>query len=290
MGGAVPTVRRSLIELNLSLLVLSFSPLFAKWVRLNAVSLIFWRAAFGAAALLLFLRAIRQPLALGSRREYLITAAVGVLMALHFVTYFHAIQVSTVAVAVTAVFSYPAMTVLIEPLLYGERPRWLDLGLALAALLGVALIVPSASLADATVQGVLWGLLSALLFALRNVSYRRWLHHVPGSQVMLYQLLVIAAVLAPFIAPVTEVRPVDWALLAVLGVVCTALGHSLFAGSMRQLKAKTASLIACLQPVYAIVLGIVFLAEQPSARTLLGAAVVLGVALVESRRVPASPR
>jgi drug/metabolite transporter (DMT)-like permease len=279
--------RRSLTELNVSLLILAMVPLFAKTVDLSAFSLIFYRSALGALALGGWLLLRREAMRLNTAWEYGTTFVVCLLMAVHWVTYFHAVQVSTVAVAVTALFTFPALTVLIEPLVYRERPRGADLALALFALCGVALVVPSFDLADASVRGVLWGVFSALLFAVRNVFYRRWLRHVGGGKFMAYQLGIVALVLLPFIEPVSAVAPTDWGYLLLLGVVFTALGHSLFIGSMGQLKAKTASLIACLQPFYSIIAGIIVLGERPSVRTAIGGAMVLSVAVVESLRTPA---
>lgn len=281
-------VHRSLLELNASLVLLALVPLFAKWVALDAASIVFYRCLFGAIALWAFLCWRRTPLRLARRRDYPIVLLVGALLAVHWVTYFHAIQISTVAVAITAIFTYPALTVLLEPLFAGGRPRPLDLLLALVALCGVGLIVPAFTLADQVAAGVFWGVLSALLFALRNVMHRHWLRAYPSSQMMFYQLSIVGLLLLPVAAAPAQVAAVDWLLLVPLGIVFTALGHSLFVGSMRNLRAKTASLIACLQPVYAIMAAALLLAEYPEPRTLLGALLVLSVAVVESRRAPVS--
>lgn len=282
-------IHRSLVELNIALFLLGLVPLFAKTVELTAVSLIFYRSLIGALALGGWLLLRRESLRLARGRDYGAMLVLSLLMAVHWVTYFHSIQVSTVAVAVTAMFTYPALTVLIEPLVHGERPRMLDLALAAAALFGVGLVVPSFDLGDASVQGVLWGVFSALLFSLRNVLYRRWLRGVSGSKAMAYHLLVIAVVVSPFVEPPAAVAAPDWGYLLLLGAVFTAWAHSLFVGSMRHLKAKTASLIACVQPFYSILAGIVVLGEQPTLRTLAGAAIVVSVAVVESLRVPTAP-
>jgi drug/metabolite transporter (DMT)-like permease len=78
--------------------------------------------------------------------------------------------------------------------------------------------------------------------------------------------------------------PRDVALLIVLGVVCTALAHTLFIRSMRVLSAHTASVIAALEPVYGIALAFALLGEAPGWRTLIGAALIVGAALRTSSR------
>jgi drug/metabolite transporter (DMT)-like permease len=78
--------------------------------------------------------------------------------------------------------------------------------------------------------------------------------------------------------------PRDLALLIVLGVVCTALAHTLFIRSMRVLSAHTASVVAALEPVYGIALAFALLGEAPAWRTLIGAALIVGAALRASSR------
>jgi len=70
----------------------------------------------------------------------------------------------------------------------------------------------------------------------------------------------------------------DVLLLIVLGVLCTAVAHSLFISGMHGISARTASTIACLEPVYGTLLAILFLGDIPSLRTVLGGVVILGVA------------
>lgn len=279
-------VQRNLVELNASVVLLALVPLFAKLIPLGPEVIVFYRCVFGAAAMLLFLRARGMPLRLARRRDYFLLLLLGLLLAVHWVTYFKAIQVSTVAVAITAMFTYPAITVVMEPLAVGQLPRPLDLLLALTALAGVALVVPEFSLEGDVGQGVAWGVLSALLFAARNVIHRHWLRHYPSSQMMGYQMVVVMLVLLGVAEDPRQIGLQAWLALAVLGLVFTALAHSLFVGSMRHLKAKTVGLIASLQPACSILAAALLLGEMPSGRTLLGAAVVVSVAAAESLRTP----
>jgi drug/metabolite transporter (DMT)-like permease len=279
-------VGRSLFQVNLSVVLLGLVPLFAKLVDLDAVSIIAWRATLGAAALLAFLALRRGGWRLERGRDYALVILLGVVMAVHWSSFFHAIQISTVAVAMVAMFTWPVITVLIEPLVYGARPRPRDLGLALLALAGVGLVLPHLSLNGAAMHGVAWGLFSALLYALRNVYYRRYLAHYPGSRMMAYQLVVIALCLLPFASLPARSAGLDWALLALLGLVFTAFAHTLFVASMRRLQAKTAGMISCLQPAYGIAAAALLLDETTTLQTWLGAALVMAVAIIESIGAP----
>jgi len=286
MPTTLSPAHRSLAELVCAILMLGLVPLFAKLVPLDATGIIFFRAVFGGLGLLAFLLWRGGHFSLDAPRDYARMFAVGTLFAVHFVTLFHAIQISTVAVAMASVFTFPVMTVLVEPLFSGALPRGVDLALALVAFSGVALIAAPEGSGGAVVAGVPWGLFSAAMFTLRNILHRRWLRQYPISLAMAYQLLVVMLCLLPFAPSPSEIDPNSWLALALLGLVFTAVAHSLFAGSMRHLPAKTAGLMASLQPVISIVAAAVILSEIPDTRTLVGAAMVVSVALFEGISAP----
>ena len=79
------------------------------------------------------------------------------------------------------------------------------------------------------------------------------------------------------------------ALLLALGLVCTALAHTLFIASLREVTARTASVVAALEPVYGIALAFVLLGERPDARVLAGGVLIVAAALVATTRREAPP-
>jgi drug/metabolite transporter (DMT)-like permease len=85
----------------------------------------------------------------------------------------------------------------------------------------------------------------------------------------------------------------ELALLVVLGVVCTALAHTLFVASLATVSAHTASVVAALEPVYGIALATALLGEWPTIGMLAGCALLVIAAVVASRdaagRMPVSP-
>ncbi len=281
-------VRRSLLELNGAVILLGIVPLFAKLIALDAVGIIGWRAILGGLALVAIIQLRGGGFRVDSRRDGWMVIALGVVMAVHWTTYFQAIQVSTVAVAVVAMFTWPVMTVLLEPLVFGTRYRAGDIGLAACALTGVGLVVPEFSLQSGALQGVAWGLLSALLFAVRNILHRRYLSRYPAMRMMAFQLVVVALCLAPFLELPESTN--DWWLLALLGLVFTALAHTLLVGTMRELRAKTVGMISCLQPAYGIAAAALLLGEMPGWRGILGALIVFAVAVLETLKAPGEAR
>ena len=195
----------------------------------------------------------------------------GVLLALHWTAFFQAINVSNVAIGLLSFSSFPLFTAILEPLLLHQRPSRIQIVAALLILPGIFLLVPSFTLQNQTTLGVMWGVLSGASFALLSVT-NRWLGRTYSSlMISLYQDGIAAIVLLPiffFTATGSFWTPHALLILLILGVVCTALAHTLFIASMRDITAQTASLLASLEPVWGIIFGIVLLGAIPTTRTL----------------------
>ena len=275
--------REGLLSVHAAVLIFSFTALFSKLVSLPALEITFYRSVFACLAIAAYMAYKKQSYQLSSKRDYLIVTMLGVLMALHWVTYFHAMQVYTLAVGVISLYTYPLITVFLEPLFNVENPHVADIISSIAVLFGIYLIGPEFSMDNFTMVGVLFGVFSALMMALRNIMQRRYFSAYKASQSLFYQTLVVMLVLVVFIdTDVSNIEASQWWLLLLLGIVFTALPHTLFAHGLLHLKAKTASLIACVQVVYAAIFAAVILGEWLSWNVAAGGLIVVSAAMYES--------
>lgn len=276
-------VKRSLISLHLTIILLGGTALFSRLVPLSAGDITLVRSVLASVALFAFLTMAKESLRLNAKKDYVIALGLGILMALHWVTYFSAMQYASVSVGMIALFTFPVITVLIEPFFEKVSLVWQDVVSALAVLVGVYFIVPVASLENDITLGVLIGIVSAILYAFRNLIHRNHFKHYSGAKAMAWQTLVIAVLLAPFgSAELSTASSNTWLLLLLLGTVFTALPHALIAASLRHLRAKTFSLIACMQPLYGVILAVILLNEKPSWQTLLGGILITSASVYET--------
>jgi drug/metabolite transporter (DMT)-like permease len=272
---------RNLLCIHAAVLLFGFAGLFGheKVLSLPSVVIVFGRVVFASTALLLFALVQRDILRPASKRSLFAFALLGVLLALHWTTFFQAVKTSSVALALITFSTFPVFVAFLEPLFFHEKLRALDVVRAAIALAGVAILSPRFELNDRATQGVLWGIASGFTFALLSLLNRRFVRQHSSMTIVLYQDLFAAAALLPFaLADWQSFTVHDVLLLVVLGVVCTAVAHSLFIAGMHGISARTASTIACLEPVYGTLLAILFLGEIPSWRTVLGGILILGVA------------
>ncbi|WP_421133412.1 DMT family transporter [Alteromonas sp. A079] len=276
-------VKRSLISLHLTIILLGGTALFSRLVPLSASDITLVRSVLASVALFAFLTITKDSLRLSSKKDYLVALGLGTLMALHWVTYFSAMQYASVSVGMIALFTFPVITVLIEPFFEKVSLVWQDIVSAMAVLVGVYFIVPETSLDNDITLGVLIGVASAVLYAFRNLIHRNHFKHHSGAKAMAWQTLVIAILLAPFgSAELTTASSNTWLLLLLLGTIFTALPHALIAASLRHLRAKTFSLIACMQPLYGVILAVILLNEKPTWQTLLGGILITSASVYET--------
>lgn len=264
--------------IQLAVMCFGLAGVLGKLIGLPASLIVLGRVAFAAPALVAIVRwrGYTLRIARGWRRRLLI--AQGALLALHWTAFFQSINVSTVAIGLLSFSTFPLFTAILEPTLLRQRASRLQILGALCVLPGVYLLTPSLTVSSAATQGVLWGLLAGATFALLSVSNRWLARSYPSAVISCYQDATAAILLCPvlFVAHPTRLfAPRQITLLLVLGVVCTALAHTLFIEGMRRVTAQLASLIATLEPVWGIVFALALLGEVPSARTLIGGAIIL---------------
>jgi drug/metabolite transporter (DMT)-like permease len=269
----------ALASLHVAVLLFGLAGLFGKWIELPAATIVLGRSAVAAAALGMILRC--APRARG-RLDWRMGVN-GAVLALHWLAFFKAIQIADVATGLLGYASFPLFVLLLEVALRRSRARgvdWLIAGLVVA---GLTVLVPEPRLDNRVVQGLAWGVLSGFSFALLAVSNRALAAKYPPMAIAFWQNAFAAACLAPalVLAPtLPDARALG--LLLVLGLVCTALAHTLFIRGMRLQSSHTASVVAALEPVYGIALAAVLLDEVPDARRLFGALLIVGAAMAAS--------
>lgn len=275
----------AMLTLHFSVLLMGATGLFSQLIKLPAWDITGYRTALAAILLFAWLAWRERNIKLQSARDYRRIIFLGLLLGAHWITFFHAMQVSSIAVGMISLYAYPVMTVFLEPWLKRTRLDWRDMISGFVVLVGIYLLVPEFDLSNTTTQGVFWGLASALVFALRNLLLGYWFSAQSAARAMSYQLLVIALVMLPVViwSPHTPTATDIW-LLVILGVVFTGIAHTLFGYTLRFLKAKTVGLVACLQPVYAVIYEIGFLHSVPNLPTILGGAIIVAAAIYESVR------
>lgn len=274
---------QNILLLNLAILCVSTSGALGRYIDLPPPLTIWWRALFalGFLGVFCFWKKISFRFEI---KKYGFTFFVsGFLMTAHWVTYFYALQWSNVAVGMLSIFTYPVMTAMLEPLMLKTKFQKHHLILGILVLIGVSFLAPELSFENKMTQGLLMGLISALAYSLRNIILKTQVKNFNGSVLMFYQMLVMLILLFPVLFFYEEKLTTDQVpFILFLSLVTTAIGHTLFLNSFRHFSVSTASILSGMQPIYGIIIAMIFLSEMPVWRNWIGGILIISTVILES--------
>ncbi|MBQ4821620.1 DMT family transporter [Aquimarina sp. MMG016] len=275
---------RNILELNLAMLFISTSGALGRYIDMPVPVIIGFRAIMACILLFIYCKWKCISFSASSKDRPTIILS-GVLMGLHWITYFYSLKLSNVAIGMLSIFTYPVITALLEPILLKTKFQKVHILLAFLVLIGIYFLVPDLDFSNSYTKAVILGIISALCYSLRNIIMKTKVGNYNGSILMWYQLVVISICLLPFLfimdsSGITE----QWLPTLTLALLTTAIGHTMFLGSFKRFSITTASIISSVQPVYGIIIGVIFLGEIPVFSTIIGGALILTSVVIESVR------
>ena len=284
-GGIDDMNRRAVFSVNIAVLLFGLAGLFAKWIHLPAIGITFGRVLFSSLALGIYLLVRKQSFRFANIRDLLFLILAGVILALHWWAFLESIQLSSVAIGTITFSSFPLFVTFLEPLMFHRKPEIRNIILAIIILIGVLITIPEFSLESRMFIGILIGMISALAYAMLTIMNKSITARYSGTVTAFYEQTTAAVVLFPFILR-ARLQPSasDIGLLLFLGVVTTALAHTLFISSLRSIPAQLAGICSSMETVYGILFAFIFLGEVPSVREIVGAAIIVAAVVLAQKR------
>jgi drug/metabolite transporter (DMT)-like permease len=281
-----PTMRpaqRAQLQIHFCVFLWGFTAILGKLITLAALPLVWWRMLI-VVTVLLFVPRVRKGLGEMPRRLALSYALAGLLVALHWFSFYGAIKLADASVAVTCIALAPIFLAFLEPFIARRPFRPLELLLGVAVVPGVALVL--GGIPPRMHVGVLVGALSAMLVALFGALNKRLVGRADALTVTCLELgvgtllLTALALVLPHSGssfPIPTAH--DAVLLLVLSTACTLLPFALSLVALRHLTAYEVQLATNLEPVYAITLATLLLGERRELGVTFyaGVVIILGV-------------
>jgi Permeases of the drug/metabolite transporter (DMT) superfamily len=277
------TFNKNILFLHIAVMLFGLSSVVAQFVKVSAVMVALGRVV--CSSLLLFLIAVvkKDSLKLSSRKDYGLIVMTGIVMAVHWTTFFQSIQVSSVAIGTITFSTFPLFLTFIEPFVFHEKLKKQSIFTAAVLFIGVLITIPEFSMENNTTVGIIWGMLCSFTYAVMTLANRYFSARYAGRIICLYEQGTAAVVLLPALFIVkASWQAQDIAGVAFVGFICTAFAYSLYVSAQKNVRAQTAGIISGMETVYGIVYALLFLGEVPSIRELVGGAVILGVAMYSS--------
>ena len=271
---------RHYAHLHFIVILLGFTAILGALISIDAIPLVWFRMFLAAVGLFIYLKYKRISISL-TLKEQIHLYAIGLLVALHWVTFFHAIKVSNVSVTLGVFASTTLFTSFLEPFLQKRKVLWLEVLIGLVIIGGIYLIFQYEM---EYVEGILFSLLSAFLNGLfvvlnRNIS-RRWNPALISFYEMIGGFLGISLFLifsGTIFTHLTSLGLRDFIWILILGFLCTSYAFAAIVEIMKELSAYTVVLAINLEPVYGIILAFFIFgeAERMSGGFYLGTLIII---------------
>ncbi|MFY0643952.1 MAG: DMT family transporter [Bacteroidia bacterium] len=259
--------QKAYLQMHIAVFLFGFTAILGKLITLQEIALVWNRLWIAVLGLIFIPGAIRGIMQIPPKR-ILVFAGIGVLVALHWITFYGSIKIGNSASITLACFATTALfTSILEPLITKSKFKWIELLLGLLIIFGIYLL---SGVGEFYYKAIAVGLISAFLAALFSVLNKKYIigyNSISISAIELLSGFLFISLMFPFLTtlmPQEQWIPssVDWIWILCLGLLCTSFAYVLALNSLKELSAFVASLSINLEPVYGILLAILLLNES----------------------------
>ncbi len=272
--------------MHLAIVLWGFTAIFGKLIQLDEGLLVWYRMMFSAIATGFFLFFSGKLKALPVR-QLLHISGIGLIITLHWITFYGAIKASNVSVAISCFSSVALFTALIDPLSRGKKPKWQEIVSGIVVVFGIYIIF---SVQKFYLKGILLSLVSALLASVFTIMNKRISNQISPGLITFYEIstgFLLLTLLLPgwFIMNESGFRlpnAHDILYLILLSVVCTTFAFTISLYALQKIDAFTMNLSVNLEPLYSIVLAIIIFKEHETMgiEFYLGSAIILSAVAI----------
>jgi len=259
-------MRKAFIQLHIAVFLAGFTAILGKLIGLNEGLLVWYRLLITVVTLACLLYFKRQ-LQLIPLRDLFKIFGVGVIVALHWVTFYGSVKYGNVSIAVVCFSATGFFTAFFEPIIFRRRIVFIEILLGLLAILGIYIIF---DFHPQYKTGIIFGVISAVGSSLFPIFNKKLLSRFSPATLTLYELgggllaltFLVPVYLLQFPADYYFPTATDWAWLLLLAIVCTVLCFDLQLNALKKISPFTANIAYNMEPVYGIILAFIIFREN----------------------------
>lgn len=276
---------KSYFHLHFIVFIWGFTAVLGKLISLDALPLVWYRMLIAVSIIFLYIK-IRNISLNVSKRLLFGFLFSGLVIAMHWFTFFQAIKVSNISVTLACLSTGALFASVLEPIFYGKKIVLYEVFFGLLVVVGLGIIF---KVEGNYVEGILLALTSAFLSAVFSVINGKFAKYNDAAVITFYELLggvgffsVYLLFSGSFTADFFRISLSDLAWLLVLGSICTAYAFLASVKVMKFLTPYTVMLTINLEPIYGIILGILVFSESEkmSPEFYIGASIILATVIL----------
>ena len=256
---------KSLIHFHFIVFIFGFTAILGSLISIESLGLVWYRMLI--AFIFLILIAVIFKINIKVSNKLLIKLLFcGVLISLHWITFFKAIKVSNVSITLSVLSLGAFLTSFLEPLFYKRKIIPYEVFLGVFVVFGTSLIFKSQYY---YIEGIFYALISVFLSVIFGLINGKLIKQASPLVISIYELLggvILTTLILIFIGDFSfdffNISKVDWFWLLLLGSVCTAYAFVISVEVLKHLTPYSLMISINMEPVYGIILAIIILNEN----------------------------
>ncbi|TAH18480.1 MAG: DMT family transporter [Cytophagales bacterium] len=260
---------RDYFQLHFIVLLWGFTAILGKLIGVPSTELVFYRTLVAALGLFIFLKFKKENILIDNSGVWQILFT-GVLISFHWILFFESTRVSNVSVCLAGMATSSLWTSILEPIASGKKTKWYEVVLGIVVILGLYVVFHFEFKYLAGLMMAIFSAMLASIFSITNAKFVKKYNHFTITFYEMVGAFFATAILIPVYnyrvtkdfgfhsLPTTH----DWVYIIILGLVCTVYAYSIAVELMKRISAFAINLTVNLEPVYGILLAVVFFDEH----------------------------
>jgi len=272
------------LHLHLLVFIGGFTAILGKLISIDALPLVWYRMGIAMVLILIYLK-FRKISARFTAKTIAAFCLVGFVIAMHWICFFLAINVSNVSITLAVISSGAFFASFLEPIFFKRRIYWYEVFFGIIAILGLYVIF---RIETEYITGILLSLASAFFGGLFSVVNGKFTQMHNPVAISMYEMLagflfitVFLLVSGDFSPSFFAIPATDWLYLFILASVATAYAFIAAVHLMKWISPYTVMLSYNMEPVYGIILALIIFkdSEQMSPQFYYGALIILATVI-----------
>lgn len=275
---------KNYLHLHFIVFIWGFTAVLGKLITIDALPLVWYRMSIATLLILVYIGIKKFELKV-SRKTLFILIIAGIVIALHWVTFFMAIKVSNVSIALATMSTGAFFTALLEPIWYGRKMIWYEIVFGVIVIFGLLIIF---NVETQYFYGMLLALASSFLAAIFSLMNGKLVQNEKPSVISFYELgsgvlflSIYLVIQGDFNDSFFQLSQNDWVYICILASVCTSYAFIASVKVMKYISPYTVMLTVNLEPVYGIILAFLILGDSERMNPLfyIGALIIIATVI-----------
>lgn len=276
---------KNYLHLHLIVFIWGFTAILGALISIDALPLVWWRMFLAVGFILLWLLA-KNKFEYIPKRKILLMLFLGLVIAVHWLTFFKAIKVSNVSVTLACISTGALFTSFLEPIFFKRKIIGYEVFFGILVVIGLYTIF---SVETQYIYGIILALTSAFLSALFSVLNGKLAKQYDSTNISFYELLggvlcftLVLLFTGEFSQNLFSLSANDWLYLGILSSICTAYAFIASVQILKHLSPYTVMLTINLEPIYGIILAVLIFKdkEKMSSEFYIGAGIILATVIL----------